>query len=388
MERITRAVDLHIDIITDILSRLCIEDLVRSKAVCNTWNLITLDPSFRKLQLERASSKDQRIILKTRTNTLLLVDETHGNWICKKLSPEEVFPIYDHEIVASCNGLLCIASLAGTLYAYNPITGVREILLPADYKHAHHMIYYGFGFDSASNKYKIVRVYGPHDDSIVIGNEERATGGEIVTLGEGSWRELEVPVNVLFRDDLDTVVSGGAFHWMIDKNDVRWSGSEGVLALDIHTEKFDTINFNPGIDTINLNPANDSFYEWESHKKILVNFDEKLAIVELKHLLIRVWELTGSRTNDRCFKEFACFSLPPRKHGYPCKILASLSGGNLLVKDKVFIARRFMGHSVSFYNRQGECFSVPQILNAPRHFVVHFFVPTLVSPKDIFCEEK
>lgn len=58
---------------------------------------------------------------------------------------------------------------------------------------------------------------------------------------------------------------------MIDKDDDRSSDSERTLALDIDTEKFDIINFDPDGKPSNKNGGDG----------ILFNFAEKLAIVRL-----------------------------------------------------------------------------------------------------------
>lgn len=72
------------------------------------------------------------------------------------------------------------------------------------------------------------------------------------------------------------------------------------LALDIHTERFDTINFNPN-----------SSMEKDQRNGILLNLAEKLAIVkvDVDPGLVRIWEITGSKANGRWFKQCASFSL-------------------------------------------------------------------------------
>ncbi|KAF5207033.1 hypothetical protein FRX31_003383, partial [Thalictrum thalictroides] len=138
---------------------------------------------------------------------------------------------------------------------------------------------YGFGFDTLSQKYKVVCVYRLYNMEVTL--------GEIITEGEACWRRLKIPFQVQFQYMPETVFVHEAFHWIIDREDEFFRANscpEVILALNIGDEKFHTFRFPPV-----------EFPESLS----LINCSESLAVAESNRLdsMARIWKIVGTGTH-------------------------------------------------------------------------------------------
>ncbi|KAJ4977693.1 hypothetical protein NE237_008473 [Protea cynaroides] len=172
------------------------------------------------------------------------------------------------EIVGSCNGSLCIARAQGShpVCLLNPVTRERmmlpksQIILPPTISNPRYCV--SFGFDSLSNKYKVVKVYyeeekfhgeddvfydessddDDDDDEYVIYEKPVKGFCEIITVGESSWRELDCPRTLRENQEIygshnsNPVFLDGTLYWLID-NSSRFKKID-ILALDMDVEKF------------------------------------------------------------------------------------------------------------------------------------------------------
>ncbi|KAF6153507.1 hypothetical protein GIB67_027374 [Kingdonia uniflora] len=107
--------------------------------------------------------------------------------------------------------------------------------------------------------------------------------GEIITLGESSWRPLDIPYIVNFSNDIAAKFSNGSLHWVINKV-FHQSGTKRILVLDISSEKFRTIDLSFTISCEN------GLY--------LVKCGESLALVNsVLQEHIRICKISGNNTN-------------------------------------------------------------------------------------------
>ncbi|KAF9611247.1 hypothetical protein IFM89_028317 [Coptis chinensis] len=234
------------ELISDILSRLPMEDVLRFRSVSKEWYALTTDSAFIQMHLKRASCLPRRIFLEAKTNvdlheedhgpiaSLCLLETVNGMWRGKEI-PVANMPGDHFFTLCSCNGLLCVTAKTSVdpLFIYNPIRRECVELPETCIEVESSLISVGFGFDDTTKKYKVVRFFKFRS------GDDPCTRGEIITLGEGSWRELELSGRVVSGFNEKPAFSDGAFHWVSEKE--SQSGCERILVLDIYDEKFQTI---------------------------------------------------------------------------------------------------------------------------------------------------
>ncbi|XP_043718012.1 F-box protein At3g07870-like [Telopea speciosissima] len=201
--------DLPLEIIFDIFSRLSAVTLSRLRSVCKLWNNLTRDPGFidllhlrrkLKLKLMQEVPPSHLIFASETTNTqvwdtkrtLFLIDGVEEEGTCRAI--EIYLEKNRFDLVGSCNGLVCLASVRkfGSIIICNPITG-ESWCLPPNSKLEDFFLTFGpmtvprigFGFDHATGKYKVIRFLYDDQGQLL---------GKIITLGERSWRNFYIPV--------------------------------------------------------------------------------------------------------------------------------------------------------------------------------------------------
>lgn len=185
------------DIIANILSRLPVKCLLRSKCVCKPWRSLISDPQFAKLHLAQ-SQKDSNIdphrtLLST--NPLLSIDleayhgtEDGSNAIILELDYPAAIkkdPEYEIDFAGSCNGLVCLVVDYKDFILWNPST--RESRpLPEPKPHLRDGSFsYGLGYDFSTDDYKLLSVArGPWSPAIV---SDRTTV-EVFSMKTNVWR--------------------------------------------------------------------------------------------------------------------------------------------------------------------------------------------------------
>ncbi|KAF9603513.1 hypothetical protein IFM89_036786 [Coptis chinensis] len=392
---------LHFDIVSQILLRLPVEDLLRCKSVCTKWYELIKEPDFISMQVNNAICQPSRIILAPRslyhryryedpTNALFLIGKGKGTTIPVKNLKLNCY----YRIAGSCNGLLCIASTYindKPVYIYNPITRECKKLPEIDPKYFKtDGVLFGFGFDTIHKKYKVICVYRPYywDTDYYEGNvtESPVTAGVIITEGESSWRQLEFPYQINFQYGSETVFLDGAFHWMIDTEDPRHptSGSERILALDVRNEEFHTINIPPSI------VLPDSL--------ILINLAGYLAFVESTlDTSSQIWQIVGSETNGRQIFRYSCKCVSETDRlNYFCRLLNMSTDGCYYYQatERLQQYRSISQQSpkpcdhLALYNPEKDQSFFLNMHGIPRSFHTVFFTPTLVSPEAIYFPPK
>ncbi|KAK3015855.1 hypothetical protein RJ639_005795 [Escallonia herrerae] len=162
------ACDLPGEIMMDILSRLPVKYLVQYKCISKGWHALVKNPLFISMHSRKSASRKEECYLILRrhndckvTETLLLHDEES---VCRQTC---VAHQSTYCLVGAWNGLLCVTPKADTFGdAYmllNPAT--REFKPAFKYdspgearSKPPQILTLGFGFDSMTNDYKIVRI--------------------------------------------------------------------------------------------------------------------------------------------------------------------------------------------------------------------------------------
>ncbi|KAF6142471.1 hypothetical protein GIB67_039435 [Kingdonia uniflora] len=364
------------EIVCDIVSRFPIEAIVRFTSLSKACYSLKKDAAFIKLQLTRAK---RRIIIEKRTanpmeeplHGLYLLDEGEGgdSWKGREIPIRSGDECY-LGTAASCNGLLCVHSEnteAVPLFIYNPLTRESVTLPLSNPKAEFCIITTGFGFDSETGKYKVVKLFKIDRKSGDSGGLPFRIEGEIITVGEKSWRRLGVPYIVLFGMRSSPVFSGGALHWIIDKT-VHPSGLEKLLALDISTERFRSIDFSMTVrfpDNLHL-----------------VNYGDSLALIERGDWdKLRVCKILGTKG---CYKTHkSSYEIPVVR----TPVIWNLSFRGFWSNDN-FVFQCMPKNSSEETNKNDHLalccpkkkeFRIVEIFGVPNLFRAIFFVPTFVS---------
>lgn len=228
-----RVAHLSSDIISNIVSRLPMKSILICKSVCKTWYSLIQDPHFVDLQLSRTTHRPSQLILfNTSMDQLLLVDSV--GCVVGEI-PFNVVEGWAPDIMGSCNGMLCVASVneLDPVLVWNPITRDYIILPESESKLPvlHHHL--GMGFDPFTKKYKVVRVYYEYFHS-------SAFTFEIITIGENSWKQLDTPFGALEIGKGASVFLDGYFYWIVIYED-----NIHILSLDMVEEKFQKLSLLP-----------------------------------------------------------------------------------------------------------------------------------------------
>ncbi|CAM8915227.1 unnamed protein product [Rhodiola kirilowii] len=208
------------DVIVDILSRLPCKSLLKFRCVSKQWNSIIRSHKFNKLQLSKSISDTsrQRVLWNPTTRE------------CKEVGKNDVANMVD----------------AGCMF---DVKKTRWNLCEG----------YGFGYDSSSDDYKIVRLSGSQTNVVVV---------EIYKIGSRIWKKFEQS----FSDTIWIFQSNcfpnfcpflnGACHWVAHKSSNQDSL---ILCFDVRKEQLEEVALPPYLS------KSEFVYE-------VIAFDGKLAL--------------------------------------------------------------------------------------------------------------
>ncbi|KAK6160219.1 hypothetical protein DH2020_003600 [Rehmannia glutinosa] len=203
------------DIFQEILSRLPVKTLMRFKSVCKSWKTLISHPNFSKLHLEK--SVDQN-----RTRFMFLHDyfqctlayappdgtsETNN----KPINTNESNGCVD--FLASCNGLFCVGNAKDEIFLWNPSTRESKkipgskIEFPRFSNCTWASVFFGLGYDSTSDDYKLVRVS-------MFDTEKFQTEVKIYSRNNNTWKRIrDFPYD--FPIGRPGVFVCGGLHWIV-----------------------------------------------------------------------------------------------------------------------------------------------------------------------------
>lgn len=175
--------DLPTEILVNILSRPPITSLLQhAKYTCKLWHYIIKDPLFAELQWAQSLTSPGHLYAFTRDSNLYFVDKSLGDTTVGIMLPAERKKIRCMEFF-SCRGLICYRNwLEKSAFVCNPIIS-DHVKIPS--KKEDNVITFGFGYALLSKKYKYVQFSYEREENLRM-------EGTISTLGEESWRHLDV----------------------------------------------------------------------------------------------------------------------------------------------------------------------------------------------------
>ncbi|CAI0561270.1 unnamed protein product [Linum tenue] len=221
---------------TNILRRLPIAACIaRCRCVCKSWRDLLSDPSFlRQNDLFIGTAGTEGNYSDSCSGTLITLfdgNELRSVYSCDTLEPllpssstgmslqlpsdGDEYP--NLSVVGCCNGLLCLATkesfylpVVPCLILWNPKTSETKVLPPTLFDPPVDSDWWvsitGFGFDSESDDYKIVR-------QITFVDDEWEDFQEVYSLRNDSWRELDVSIHLVASSRIPKLYEGNLYWW-------------------------------------------------------------------------------------------------------------------------------------------------------------------------------
>ncbi|KAK9715358.1 hypothetical protein RND81_06G159600 [Saponaria officinalis] len=209
---------LPLEIITNILSRLPSKSLCRFKCVSKQWNSQISSPNFINLYLTQTLISDNYpnlIIAQFSLSSTPISDVLNPNFHftelnhpLKRLCRTQDFSYYDPkvhpQILGSCNGIVCIAVYdKSSIFLYNPCIKTHRLIphfLPSDDTNPLleitpgyiNVVVFGFGYDSRSDDYKMMRMIEARMRNMVSYRES-----SVYSMRDDSWKLLIDETNTM-----------------------------------------------------------------------------------------------------------------------------------------------------------------------------------------------
>ncbi|KAJ7012937.1 F-box protein CPR1-like [Populus alba x Populus x berolinensis] len=242
------------DVLTDILARLPFKKILQCRCVSKTWYSLISSTTFATHHLNKTT--------KTKNNDILLFrycpGESNGEIEHYFLYPDEGFPDNHLEeldcpfksiwfgfsnIVGSCDGVVCLLDRGfvdnDRAALWNP--SIRKtVSIPRPNvtftSHGSFVNSLGFGFDSVSNDYKLVRVVYLQDCSF--GFDEVPLLVEVYTMRRGCWRMITNDLKYVIREQSACAFLNGACHWFGYNSVERDEPRHAAVAFNLGDEVF------------------------------------------------------------------------------------------------------------------------------------------------------
>ncbi|KAJ4835375.1 hypothetical protein Tsubulata_021312 [Turnera subulata] len=157
--------------------------------------------------------------------------------VCYPTPPHELSAARSYPSrIGSCNGLVCLVfKREREIVVWNPFTGTYRKL--PDISCGDWFYTYGFGYDSASDDYKVFIATGPSP----FPNRRDGVRIDIFSLKTGSCHQVENPDFTTYLQCIGPGCMGlflnGALHWESSRG-YGFSGDKKILAFDLSEEKF------------------------------------------------------------------------------------------------------------------------------------------------------
>ncbi|KAM3204178.1 F-box protein CPR1-like [Capsicum annuum] len=211
------------DEMTNILSRLPIEDLMKFRSVCKSWSNLIRDPCFINMHMnQRSLYKESYLIGKDSLDVTenecctLYSDETFAEH--KKLEFPLCEPTKSFEVFGCCNGVLFLLypttpRSSSKLYFWNPATKMIKNLCrsPVQLPDVSNHLVFGFGYVPQLDEYKVVRILY-HEERNLTGPPTLPPVVEIYSLKTNSWTKIEIELSYFITSHMaKTFLDGSAY---------------------------------------------------------------------------------------------------------------------------------------------------------------------------------
>nr|DAD48206.1 TPA_asm: hypothetical protein HUJ06_018143 [Nelumbo nucifera] len=220
------------EVIFDILCRLPVKSLLRSKCVCKSWFALISDPRFVKQHLNRVLESittpndhgGSSNFIVVSSGIVYHVDDGSETAMHDGSSRKFDLPFQDSFrcpwVAGSCNGLVCLANetyddTLEDLIVWNPYIGDYIKLPEAPFELPPSSLLMNdvsaFGYTSALDEYKVVKIIHTLDISRRPGVNRSII--LVHTLGTDSWRKIGEDVSFQIDRRSGGLLLHGAIHW-------------------------------------------------------------------------------------------------------------------------------------------------------------------------------
>ncbi|CAN1750848.1 F-box protein At4g22390 [Linum perenne] len=237
------------EVITNILHRLRVNDLVKCRLVSKEWKSIIDSPRFISDQLHRsqATNSNVALFLQNRNNLFYCRQKNGSSSSSSPVAPME-YPNQPSKVLlmGCCHGLICYLHLNQPhhdLVVLNPSTGERHTV-SSFISHDKFAKFerYGFGYDELSRDYKVVMLTLSGISDVVEVYDMR---------GKGFYVRIPTPFSKFMysTEEQRGVYVGGALHW-------------SIVSFDMISVSYDIIAFDLGLNTKRKLPHPYYDFDW------------------------------------------------------------------------------------------------------------------------------
>ncbi|KAJ0450315.1 putative F-box domain-containing protein [Helianthus annuus] len=247
------AAELPFDVIEQLLVRLDVEDLIRCKSVCKSWQSLISCPRLVKAHLNHAYDNDRHNPQLGHRRFARYCITKVDDWLCMN----------ETHLVGSCDGLVCFSPEDVEFVVINPSTREEKKLPTPPYRPnmakiptTRSAVCWGFGYDSYADDYKVVVGFRQT-------YSKKRTRFYVLSLKSNIWRVIGEEV-MYWRGyvGIDGVLCGGALHWFMAD-----AKKKVIISLDLSKEEFKEISL----------PTEDDEYKWNGKHRLGV-IEECLCI--------------------------------------------------------------------------------------------------------------
>ncbi|XP_002532715.3 F-box protein CPR1 [Ricinus communis] len=246
------------DIVSDVLLLLPVKALLRFRCLSKPLCSLIDSPDFIDHHLSHSLKTRSNLFLILRDWNLYTLDFDSLSSVSPAAADVLIHPLQKGggtEAVGSCNGLLALRNSERDLALYNPATRkykrvpVSEIE-PPDRNSKTGYVFYGFGFDSVSEDYRLVRM------ATFVGEDDRCESFDyeyqvqVYSLKNDSWKRIKgLPyyLRFLYKPFFQVLHRRGygvfacnALHWVMP----HWPElgvNNSIIAFDIVNETFQQV---------------------------------------------------------------------------------------------------------------------------------------------------
>ncbi|OAY44855.1 F-box protein CPR1 [Manihot esculenta] len=221
---------LSIQMLARMFSSFPVKLLVKCRCVCKAWDFLITDPSFIDEHLKKtAARKSELLIFRYYINIAPFEGNEHYLLYKDESFPENPVEELDSplrglstfvNIVGSCNGVICLFDYLNRMYTeraalWNPsVRKIVSIPCPNVTFDSRGPFFYslGFGFDSTTDDYKLVRVAYTGDDHFNFVDIPPLV--EIFSLRGMYWKMVYNNLNYVICGCSTSAFLNGACHWV------------------------------------------------------------------------------------------------------------------------------------------------------------------------------
>ncbi|XP_050211957.1 putative F-box protein At3g16210 [Mercurialis annua] len=257
---------LHEELKAEIFEKLPVKTLVRCTSVCKPWNFLIKDSAFIRNQSKiTRSHAPLALCFRHYFNYELRVNQSDTHYVSLNNPDPEICRIQDFPLAhysehfwltGSVNGLLCVVgddyeeksdelSRPQTLILWNPSIQ-KSMILPNPNLLFHTRCLVGFGYDSRSDDYKLLKMINFYDSA---GFRSVA---EVFSLNSGSWKIMDsrsIPHCEICYVPGSQAIVNGIIHWHFRKDKCNM-----LLGFNVTDETFQEIDMPEDLTSPSIDP--------------------------------------------------------------------------------------------------------------------------------------